>query len=109
MHTHEHTHAQGAASSAEDMQASEKAPACSEDSRLVTRGGKTTQTHEITNQTQDSIFPRFDWYSATIQKEVEPVRVLRWAQLFGDPTPMKAFHGYDECMDFDSSKSCMAA
>ena len=104
MHTHDHTHPQGAASYAEDMQASEKAPACSDASRLVTREAKTTQTHEITNQTQDSIFPRFDWYSATIQKEVEPVRVLRWAQLFGDPTPMKAFHGYDECMDFGQLK-----
>lgn len=104
MHTHDHTHVQGAASSAEDMQASEKAPACSEDSRLVTREAKTTQPHDITNQTQDSIFPRFDWYAATVQKEVEPVRVLRWAQLFGDPTPMKAFHGYDECMDFGQLK-----
>ena len=104
MHTHDHTHVQGAASSAEDMQASEKAPACSEDSRTVTREAKITQPHEITNQTQDSIFPRFDWYAATVQKEVEPFRVLRWAQLFADPTPMKPFNGYDECLDFGQLK-----
>ena len=67
-------------------------------------GGKNHPTPQNTHESQDFIFPRFDWYSATIQKEVEPVRVLRWAQLFGDPTPMKAFHGYDECMDFGQLK-----
>ena len=43
MHTHDHTHPQGAGSNAEDMQACESAPACSDASRLVTREAKTTQ------------------------------------------------------------------
>lgn len=103
--------------SAENMQArtsaghSQPSPENSEsgeDSRIVTRETKNTQIHEITNDNSKQhfpqILPRFDWYAATIQKEVEPQTVLRWAQLFGDPTPFKSFNGYDTCFDFGQLK-----
>lgn len=75
-----------------------------EDSRLVTREAKNAQVNEITGNNPEQIFPRFDWYSATVQKEVEPQRVLRWAQLFGCPQQMKPFNGYDHCFDFGQLK-----
>lgn len=123
MNTHEeykrqeHTQGEAKRGSAENMQARTSAghplpgPENSESEETLpgcNTGGKHTQTTEITqiqkNQIPSEILPRFDWYSATIQKEVEPKAVLRWAQLFGDPVPFKPFHGYDYCFDFGQLK-----
>ena len=104
MHTHDHTHPQ-AGSNAEDMQACESAPSLARTPPPPCNTGrqKPPNPHKTHTNPRDFIFPRFDWYSATIQKEVEPRRVLRWAQLLRS-NPMKAFHGYDECMDFGQLK-----
>ena len=45
-------------------------------------------------------FFSFDWYQATLPQEVEPVQVLRWGQLFGEPVPVKPRNSYDHCHDF---------
>lgn len=47
---------------------------------------------------------RFDWYQATLNKEVEPLEVLRWAQFFGESKPGKPIHGYDTAHDFGQFK-----
>ena len=60
--------------------------------------------HPLTRQTPQKPSPllsfRFDWYAATLDKEVEPLEVLRWAQFFGESAPGKQIHGYDTCHDF---------
>lgn len=45
---------------------------------------------------------RFDWYQATLPRELEPLRVLGWARCFGEPKPCKAMHGYDVAFDCGS-------
>jgi len=47
---------------------------------------------------------RFDWYQATLCKEVEPLEVLRWASSMGDPVPGKPIHGYETAHDFGQFK-----
>lgn len=115
--TQEPTHIEAKRGDAEHMQAclsagrprviSEQSES-GEDSRIVTRETKNTQIHEIiddnSKQILPQILPRFDWYAATIQKEVEPEAVLRWAQLFGEPKPFRSFNGYDNCFDFGQLK-----
>ena len=56
MHTHDHTHPQGAGSNAEDMQACESAPACSDASRLVTREAKPPNPHKTHTNPRISFF-----------------------------------------------------
>ena len=47
---------------------------------------------------------RFDWYQATLCKEVEPLEVLRWASSMGNPVPGKPIHGYETAHDFGQFK-----
>lgn len=62
------------------------------------------QTPEITRSRLKSPSFRFDWYEATLNPEVEPQAVLRWASFLGDPTPCKAVHGYEVGHDFGQFK-----
>ena len=61
----------------------------------------------LTRQTPQKPSPlsfRFDWYQATLDREVEPLQVLRWASFFGSCSPGKSMHGYDTCHDFGQFK-----
>lgn len=51
-----------------------------------------------------SVSFRFDWYQATLDPEVEPFQVLRWASFLGESRPMKGMHGYDRANDFGQLK-----
>lgn len=43
---------------------------------------------------------RFDWYQATLEPDVEPVQVLRWAEFIGDCRMTRPLHGYDRRYDY---------
>ncbi len=44
---------------------------------------------------------RFDWYQATLDKNIEPFQALQWGQWLDDrPHPARAMHGYEVCHDY---------
>ena len=67
-------------------------------------GSHFRQTPEITQSRPKHSSFRFDWYQATLSREVEPLEVLRWASSLGEPVPGKPVQGYDTCHDFGQLK-----
>lgn len=61
-------------------------------------------TRQTPRKSSSCLSFRFDWYQATINKEIEPLRVLSWATSMGDPVPAKAMHGYETAFDFGQVK-----
>lgn len=113
MHTHDDTRPQPpsvrgkAAEGAESMQAPEQASAplpAPENPTYYNMWDTNEVTPQDNNISNLPVTFRFDWYQATLNPEVEPVQVLRWASFFGESKPMKGMHGYDRAHDFGQFK-----
>ena len=94
---------------AENMQARGSSPALADatpqaSAPYCNTGSHFHQTPQITQSRPKSPSFRFDWYEATLNPEVEPQAVLRWASSMGDPVPSKPVHGYDTSHDFGQFK-----
>jgi len=95
----------GAESPAEDMQAGAQAlPVSGVDSPENTPPGNhgvyISQPPQITTPSSHPLSFRFDWYQATLDKEVEPLTALRWGQFLGDSVPGHPRNGYAVNHDF---------
>lgn len=100
MHTHDHTHPQGAGSNAEDMQACESAPACSENTPYSNTGCTLRNTPKLLTPPETPLCFRFDWYQVTLDKEVEPLTALQWGQFIGESVPGCPKNGYAVAHDY---------
>lgn len=67
-------------------------------------GSHISELPEITQTRPKKVSFKFDWYQATLDREVEPLEVLRWASFLGQPAPSKPMHGYDTVYDFGQVK-----
>lgn len=110
--THTQAHTMPSDRAAEHMQADPVAllapcsssPAPDGHDPYCNTGSHFHQTPKITQSTLKSPSFRFDWYEATLDKEVEPLEVLRWAQFFGESAPFKGVQGYETGHDFGQFK-----
>lgn len=65
-----------------------------------TFGESTTPPNYVDSITLQDYSFSFDYYQATIDKEIEPFDVLRWASQFGDSSLSRPKNGYAEAHDF---------
>ena len=91
----------GAGTSAENMQAGEQAPP--PDSVYTPHSNTGCTFHnppELLPPHKNPLSFSFDWYQATLDKEVEPLTALQWGHFIGDSVPGRPKNGYEFAHDY---------